>query len=66
MNTIIGKEKFKNFRILLDSGCSSAILIVRLVVKLSAENDAPMQCHTQARNITNNLKFKSIFYLTCT
>ena len=29
MNTRKGRAKFKNFRILLDSGCSSAILIGR-------------------------------------
>ena len=31
MNTIIGKAKFKNFQILLGSGCSSKILMGRLV-----------------------------------
>ena len=27
MNTIKGKEKFKNFQIILDSGCSSTIVM---------------------------------------
>ena len=31
MNTIKGKAKFKNFCILLDSGCSSTIVMGRLV-----------------------------------
>ena len=31
MNTRKGKAKFKNFRILLDSGCNSTIAMVRLV-----------------------------------
>ena len=33
MNTRKYKEKFKNFRILLDSGCSSTIVMGRLVKK---------------------------------
>ena len=31
MNTRHGRAKFKNFQILLESGCSSNILMVRLV-----------------------------------
>ena len=37
MNTRNGREKFNNFRILLDSGCSSMILMGRLVEKLHPE-----------------------------
>ena len=33
MNTRKGRAKFKNFQILLDSGCSSNILMVRLIKK---------------------------------
>ena len=33
MNTRKGKSKFKNFRILLDSGCNSTIVMGRLVKK---------------------------------
>ena len=35
INTRKVKEKFKKFRILLDSGCSSTIVMVRLVLKNS-------------------------------
>ena len=35
MNTRKGKAKFNNFRILLDSGCSSTIIMIRLVEKLT-------------------------------
>ena len=31
MNTRKGKAKFKNYQIILDSGCSSMVLIVRMV-----------------------------------
>ena len=63
MNTRKGKSKFKNFCILLDTGCSSTIVMVRLVEKLSAEKDAPMQWNTKAGNITTNIKVKVDFTL---
>ena len=40
MNTQKGRAKFKNFRILLDSGCSSMIIIRRLIEKLISKKDA--------------------------
>ena len=58
MNTKKGRAKFKKFQILLDSGCSSMIVIIRLVEKLSAEKDAVVQWQTYARNITTNFKFQ--------
>ena len=58
-----GTVKFKKFLILLDSGCSSTIAMRRLVEKLSLEKDALMQWHTQAGNITTNLKVKLDFTL---
>ena len=58
-----GRAKFKKFLILLDSGCSSTIAMRRLVEKLSLEKDALMQWHTQAGNITTNLKVKLDFTL---
>ena len=64
MNTRKGRAEFKNFRILLDSGCSSTILIRRLVEKISPEKDSVMQWQTQAGNITNNFKVKIDFTLT--
>ena len=33
MNTRKGREKFKNFRVLLDSGCSSTIVMGRIIKK---------------------------------
>ena len=58
MNILEGKEKFKNFRILLDSGCSSTIIIVRLINKLTPQKYSVMQWHTQAGKITTNSKVK--------
>ena len=55
MNNRKGKARFNFFRILLDSGCSSMIVMISLVKKLSPEEDAPMQWHTQAGNITTNI-----------
>ena len=52
-----------NFRILLDSECSSTIVIAILVEKIKPEKYAVMQCHTQAVNITTNLKVKVDFTL---
>ena len=63
MNTIKSKEKLKNFRILLESGFSSTIVMGRLVEKLYINEDAVMQWHTQSGNITTNLKVKVYFIL---
>ena len=63
MNTGKGKANFKNFHILLDSGCSSTIVIRRIVENLGPEKYAPMQWHTQAVNITTNIKVKVDFTL---
>ena len=45
INTRKSREKFKNFLILLNSGCSPMIVIGRLFEKLHTEKDAVMQCH---------------------
>ena len=63
MNTRKGRSKFKNFCIILDSGCSSTIVMGRLVKKSGLEENSPMQWHTQAVNITTNLKVKVDFTL---
>ena len=63
INTKIGGAQFKIFRILLDSGCGSTIVIRRLVEKLSLEKYDVMQWHMQAGNITTNLKVKVYFTL---
>ena len=63
MNIRRGKAKFKNFHIILDSGCSSAVVMGRLVKILSPEKYASMLWNTQARNITINHKVKIDFNL---
>ena len=63
MNTRKGKEKFKNFWILSEIGCSSTIVMVIIVVKLHTEKDDMMQCHTQDGNITTNIEVKVDFIL---
>ena len=56
MNTRKGRSRFKNFQIILDSVCSSTILMGRIVKKLFHEKYDVMQWHTQAGNITTNYK----------
>ena len=51
MNNRHGREKLKNFRILLDSGCSSTIVMGNLVEKLHPEKYAVMQWNTKDINI---------------
>ena len=51
----------KNFRILLDSECSSTIKNGKDSKKLSLEEDAPMQWNTHAIKISTNLKVKVDF-----
>ena len=63
MNTRKGEVKFKKNRNLLDSGCSSTIVMVRLVENLHPKKYAVMKWHTQAGNITTNLKFEVEFTL---
>ena len=63
MSTRKGIEKFNSFQILLDSGCSSTIVIIRMVEKLNRDKYAIMQWHTQIRNITTNHKVKIYFTL---
>ena len=64
MNTGKCRVKFKNSCILLESGRSSMIVMVRLVKKLFPEKYYMMQWHTQAGNITTNLRVKVDFTLT--
>ena len=63
MNTRKGRARFKNFRIFVDSGCSSTIIMRRLVEKIHSEKDAVIQWYTQAVNITTNLKVQVDFTL---
>ena len=64
MNTRKGKEKFKSFQIRLDSGCSSTIVMWRLVQRLGPKKGVVMQWHIQAGNITTNIKVEIYFTLT--
>ena len=48
MNTRKGRDKFKNFQIILDSVCISMIVTRRIVEILCPENDAVIQWQTQA------------------
>ena len=43
---------------LLDSGCSSTILMKRLIERLNPKRDDVMQWHMQADRINTNLKVK--------
>ena len=63
MNNRKGIAKSKTFHIILDSECSSKILMGSLIEKLCTEKDAPMQWNTQAGNITTNLKVNAYFIL---
>ena len=60
MNTIEGRENFNSFQILLDSGFISTIVMGGVVEKLRPEKYSVMQWHTQARNVTTNLRIKNI------
>ena len=64
MNTRKGKAEFNIFYILLDSVCSSTIVMGRLVEKLYPEKYDLMYWYTQAGNITTNLKVTIYFTLT--
>ena len=63
MNNRRGEAKFKNFQILLDSGFRYTILMGRIAVIICLEKYAVTQWHTQAGNITNNIKVKVDFAL---
>ena len=62
MNTRRGREKIKNFRILLDNGCIFTILMRSPIKKLKTKEDYVIKLHTQTGNLTTNLKAK--IYLT--
>ena len=57
------KAKFKNSQILLDSVCSSTIIMGIIINKRTHLKDAAMQRHTQVGKITTNLKVKIYFTL---
>ena len=61
INTSTSMSKYKNFQILLDSRFSSTIIIGLLTTKLKKYD--VMQWHTQADNLSTNLKVKIDFTL---
>ena len=63
MNNRKFTAKFKSFQILLESGCSSTIVMGRMVEKLKPEKDDVTQWQAQAGNITTNLNIKVDFIL---
>ena len=63
INNRKGGANFKNFQIILDSGCISMIIVGRIVEKVHPEKDDVMQWHTQAGNITTNIKVEVDFTL---
>ena len=63
MNTRKGRARFQNFRIILDSVCSSIIVTRILVEKLCPEKDAVMQWQTQTGKISTNFRVKVNFTL---
>ena len=64
MNSRKIRANFKNFRIILDNGFSSTIVMGRLVEGIHLEKDAVMQWQKQAGNITTDLKVKLFFNLS--
>ena len=63
MNAMHGIARIKKLRILLGSGYSSTIAIGTIVEKPYLKKYDVIQWHTQAQNITTNLKFKVNFTL---
>ena len=63
MNTRKSRARFNNFRILLNSGCSSTILTIRLTEKLNPQRYAVMQWNTQSGNVAKSMRVKIDFTL---
>ena len=61
VNTCRGKAKFNNFRILLDSGCNSTVVMRSVITKLTPKEEDVIQWHTLPSNITTKLKVKIDF-----
>ena len=62
MNIRKGKAKFKNFLILMDSGCSPTIIMGGIIKNLILKKSV-MQWHMQAVNITTNSNINTYFTL---
>ena len=64
MKTHIGDERFRNFRILLDSGISSTIMMNNLTSKDKCKYSTTTTWQTQARKFTTNNMAKVDFRLS--
>ena len=58
MNTRKGIEKFKNLQVMLDSGCSSTIIMGNIMLNIIKEKGVATHWNTQAENFTTNQKLK--------
>ena len=63
MNTRSGREKLKKFRILLDSGSSLTIVMVKLTSKLKSKEAAKHMLEIQAGKFTTSKKANIEFFL---
>ena len=57
----VGAKQVLIFLTLLDSGCSSKHLMIKLIRILKTKEDYVMEWHNQAGDITTNLKVKIDF-----
>ena len=56
MNIRSGKARFKNFQIILDSGRSSTIVVVKLTAKIKSKETAKTMWETQAEKFKTTKK----------
>ena len=63
MNTRKGRTKFNNFQKLLNSQCSSTIVMRSQITRLNPKEDDVVKWHAQEGNITTNIKVKIDFTL---
>ena len=63
MNTRSGRKLFKNFRILLDSGSSSTIIMGKLTEKTKPKHSTETTWETQSGKFTKSKKVNVEFYL---
>ena len=63
VNTRLGKSRFKNIRILLDSGSSGSIILEKYVRKLRMKKDTTTNWNTKGGNFQTTKKCKTTFIL---
>ena len=64
MNTHSGRALFRNFRILLDSGISSTIIMGKLTEKIKPKKSTETMWESQSRKFTTSAKVNVEFCLT--